>query len=87
LNVGVLVIGRAATSLTQPDGVPPVAISLRYPALPVCTTLASARIGEMLLSVASINASISRGTANPPSPGVVPVTLFCSSPASMPRRR
>ena len=63
MKVGVLVTGRAAVSLTQPDAVAVLAINLRYPAVPVCTTCAIARIGLSLRSCTAMAASISRGTA------------------------
>jgi hypothetical protein len=63
LKTGVAVSSRLPVSPAQPEGVPPEVTSLRYPAEPTFTTFATARIGEMLLSVASITASISCGTA------------------------
>jgi len=59
----VSVSGRAAVSLTQPLAVPPVVMSLRYPALPVWTTCAMARIGLIAVSSRAIAASICCGTA------------------------
>ena len=63
VNTGVAVPGRASVSAAQPDGVPPVVTSLRYPADPTWTTLAIPRIGDAALSVASITLSISLGIA------------------------
>src|SRR3546814_13647061 len=70
---------RAPVSLAQPEGAPRLVTSLRYPAVPVCTTLAIDRMGEMLFSVASMTASISRGTAKPPSAPLAPEKLFSST--------
>ena len=63
MNCGVAVSGRAAASPTQPLPLSPVANSLRYPAVPVCTTSAIRLIGLASISCRPIAASISRGTA------------------------
>src|SRR5574337_209681 len=87
----VAVAGRAAVSPTQPDAVPRRLTSLWKSLVLICCTAAIERIGLMLTSRSWIIASITFGTAKPPSapPLVLIASAFCSSARSnsLPFRR
>src|SRR3546814_2291892 len=76
-KLGVPVSPRAPVSLAQPEGAPRLVTSLRYPAVPVCTTLAIDRMGEMLFSVASMTARSEEHTSELQSLMRISYAVFC----------